>query len=64
MSNDTRELWRDRFDLFCDENRIVQEDYPMFYEFVRGIFKDGYAWGMADEYNERTHWGKDLKGNK
>lgn len=55
------ELWEDRFDLFCDENRIAKEDHPNFYEFVRNAFRKGYAWGVADEYNEQTNYGKDLK---
>ena len=46
---DTQELWEDRFEIYCEQNRIDQDATPAKWYVAREAFKDGYEWGIADE---------------
>ena len=50
---DTRELWEDRFDIYCEQNRIDRDATPNRWFAAREAFKDGYAWGLTDEHQKQ-----------
>ena len=50
---DTRELWEDRFDIYCEQKLPGVEEYPDLHKFAREAFKDGYAWGLTDEHQKQ-----------
>ena len=52
MSEKHKELWEDRFEIYCEKDIPGVEEYTDLYNFVREAFKDGYAWGLTDEHQK------------